>query len=163
MSNCWRYKKKSICSIKDIPKEFQGDNITEVQIIYRITNKTNGEYYLGKRILFNNIKKKLSQKRRLELGLDKRTRYEYFKQESVTKGKTIGWQDYYGSSKNEYWNECVNTLGHDKFDREILMFVEGKTKAAFYEAKYLFSDEGMMNDKCMNLNILSKFFKNKLK
>jgi len=43
------------------------------------------------------------------------------------------------------------------------MFVEGKTKAAFYEAKYLFSDEGMMNDKCMNLNILSKFFKNKLK
>lgn len=152
MSNCWRYKKKSICSIKDIPKEFQDS--TELQILYLIRNKVTGHYYVGKKIFFNTKKTRLSKKRKLELGT--RKIYEYKKVES-------DWANYYGSSKNVEWNNMLETLGPDKFDREILMFVEGKTKAAFYEAKYLFSDEGMMNDKCMNLNILSKFFKNKLK
>ena len=106
--------------------------------------------------MFNTRKTKLSKKRRLELGLSNRTKFEYKKVES-------DWVNYNGSSTNKEWNHLLSTLEPDKFDREILMFVEGKTKAAFYEAKYLFSDEGMMNDKCMNLNILSKFFKNKLK
>ena len=154
MSSCWRYKKKSICSIKDIPKEFQDK--TEIQIIYRIQLKINpGVWYFGKKIMFNTKKIKLSKKRRLELGLSNRTKFEYKKVESDR-------VNYNGSSTNKEWNELLNTLEPDKFDREILMFVEGKSKAAFYEAKYLFSDEGMMHPKCMNLNILSKFFKNKL-
>ena len=155
MSNCWRYKKKSICSIKDIPKEFQDKH--EIQIIYKLSMKCFPFYhYFGKKIMFNTRKTKLSKKRRLELGLNNRTKFEYKKVES-------DWVNYNGSSTNKEWNELLDTLEPDKFDREILMFVEGKTKAAFYEAKYLFSDEGMMHDKCMNLNILSKFFKNKLK
>jgi hypothetical protein len=152
MSNCWRYKKKSICSIKDIPKEFQDK--TEIQIIYKITLKVQpGVWYIGKKIMFNTKKSRISKKKKLELKT--RKVFEYKKTES-------NWVNYYGSSTNVEWLHLIETLGHDKFDREILMFVEGKSKAAFYEAKYLFSDEGMMNPKCMNLNILSKFFKNKL-
>ena len=41
--SCWKYKNKSICSIKDIPKEFQDS--TEIQAIYRITCKPTGEFY----------------------------------------------------------------------------------------------------------------------
>jgi hypothetical protein len=152
MSNCWRYKKKSICSINDIPKEFKDSE--EIQILYKITCKPTGNWYIGKKIFFNTKKVRLSKKKKLDLKT--RKVFEYKKVES-------NWANYYGSSTNIEWLHLIDTLGHDKFDREILMFVEGKTKAAFYEAKYLFSDEGMMNDKCMNLNILSKFFKNKLK
>lgn len=133
MSNCWKYKKKSICSIKDIPKEFQ--NSEEIQILYKITCKPTGTWYVGKKIMFNTRKTKLSKKRRLELGLSNRTKFEYKKVES-------DWVNYNGSSTNKEWNHLLTTLEPDKFDREILMFVEGKTKAAFYEAKYLFSDEG---------------------
>ena len=153
MSNCWRYKKKSICSIKDIPKEFKDSQ--ELQILYKITCKPTGQWYIGKKIMFNTKKTKLSKKRRLELGLTNRTKFEYKKVES-------DWYKYNGSSTNKEWNELLATLEPDKFDREILMFVEGKAKAAFYEAKMLFSDEGMMHSKCMNGNILNKFFKSKL-
>ena len=152
MSNCWRYKKKSICSIKDIPKEFQEND--EIQIIYKITCKVNNIYYLGRKIMFHTKKTKLSKKKKLELGT--RKVFEYKKVDS-------DWLNYYGSCKNEDWLNYMDVLGLDKFDREILMFVEGKTKAAYYEAKILFSDEGMMHPKCVNGNILNKFFKSRLK
>ena len=152
MSNCWRYKKKSICSIKDIPKEFQEND--EIQIIYKITCKVNNMYYLGRKIMFHTKKTRLSKKKKLELNT--RKVFEYKKVDS-------DWLNYYGSCKNEDWLNYMDVLGLDKFDREILMFIEGKTKAAYYEAKILFSDEGMMHPKCVNGNILNKFFKSRLK
>lgn len=153
MSNCWRYKKKSICSIKDIPKEFQDKN--ELQILYCISMKCAPFYkYYGKKIMFHTKKTRLSKKRKLELKT--RKIFEYKKVDS-------DWLNYHGSCKNEEWLNYMSVLGLDKFDREILMFVEGKTKAAYYEAKLLFSDEGMMHPNCVNGNILNKFFKSKLK
>lgn len=152
MSDCWRYKRKSICSIKDIPKEFQNND--EIQIIYKITCKVNNMYYIGRKIMFYTKKIKLSKKRKLELNT--RKIFEYKKVDS-------DWLNYYGSCKDKDWLHMMEALGLDKFDREILMFVHGKSKAAFYEAKLLFSDEGMMHSKCVNGNILNKFFKNKLK
>lgn len=152
MSNCWRYKKKSICSIKDVPKEYKDSE--DLQIIYRITCKVKPfQYYIGKKIFYFTKKTKLSKKRKLELNT--RKVYEYKKVES-------DWATYNGSSTNKEFNNLLDTLGPDKFDKEILMFVQGKTKAAYYEAKYLFSDIGMMNPLCLNGNILNIFFKSKL-
>lgn len=148
---CWKYKKKSVCSINDIPKEFQDS--TEVQIIYKITAKSTGQYYIGKKILYNKVKSKLSKKRKLQLKT--RKTFEY-------KIKESNWFSYYGSSTNTIFHELLETLGPDGFEREIIMFVEGKTKAAWEEVVLLCSKEGMMHPKCLNLNVLNRFFKKTL-
>lgn len=149
----WRYKNKIITSLKDIPKEYQDKD--NVQIIYKISTKSKPYcFYIGKKILFFKKKVKLSKKRKLELNT--RKIYEYKISES-------NWLTYNGSSTNKEFINMLNTLSPEGFDREILKFVEGKTMAAFYEAKYLFSDEGMMHPNCMNNTILNKFFKSKLK
>ena len=148
----WKYKGKIITSLKDIPKEYQEKE--NIQIIYKITAKAKPHcHYIGKKILFNRKKTKLSKKKKLELGT--RRIYEYKISES-------NWLTYYGSSTNKEFINMLNTLGPEGFEREILMFVEGKMMAAFYEAKFLFSDEGMMHPNCMNNTILNKFFKSKL-
>jgi len=151
MSN-WKYKGKIISSLEDIPEEFKKkDNI---QIIYKITAKTKPYcHYIGKKILFNKTKVRLSKKRKLELKT--RKVFEY-------KIKESNWLTYYGSSTNKEFINMLNTLGPVGFEREILMFVEGKMMASYYEAKFLFSDEGMMHPNCMNNTILNKFFKSKL-
>ena len=153
--NRWRYRKKLISSIEDLPTEYK--LLKDLHIIYKISfvNPENNEklYYIGKKILFNKRKVKLSKKRKLELKTRKTFEYQI---------KESDWSNYYGSSTNKIFRDLRDKLGDDKFEREIIMFVEGKTKAAFYEAKILFSSEGMMHPKCLNLNILNKFFKNKL-
>lgn len=152
MSN-WKYKGKIITSLKDIPKEYQ--NKDNIQIIYKITTKKKPYcFYIGKKILFFKKKTKLSKKKKLELNT--RRVYEYKISES-------NWLTYYGSSTNKEFINMLNTLNREDFEREILMFVEGKMMASFYEAKYLFSDEGMMHPNCMNNTILNKFFKSKLR
>lgn len=156
MSDCWKYKNKDICSVDDIPEEFR--LASKLHMIYKITSTNpdfkeyKNHYYIGKKIFLNTTRVRLTKKRKLELNT--RKVFEF-------KVKESNWKDYYGSSTHEVFKRLLTNKKYLK--REILMFVDGKTEASFYEAKYLFSDEGMMNDKCMNLNILNKFFKSKLK
>lgn len=147
--SCWKYKNKDICSIDDIPKEYK-DSL-EIQIIYKISY--GNKFYIGKKIFYNKKKVRLSKKKKLDLKTRKVFEYQI---------KESNWANYYGSSTNQEFKEILDKVGPDKMNREILMFVEGKMKAAFYEAKYLFSDKGMMHKDCLNLTILNKFFKTKL-
>lgn len=132
--------------MSDIPKSFQ--NCDDLQIIYRITNKVTGRMYIGKKIIFNNVKQKLSQKKRKELKT--RKIYEYLKKES-------NWMSYYGSS-NELTEE-IKLLGPDKFEREILEFVQGKKRATYREVVWLIKENCIISEKYYNSNILGRFFK----
>jgi len=145
--DCWQFKGKNICSTEDLPKKYQ--NNEQVHIIYKIS--IGDKYYIGKKILMNKVKKKISKKERLEANTKKVFKYEY---------KSSNWLQYTGSSKDIEFLSLLKSSKNIK--REILMFVEGKYLAAFYEAKYLFADEGMLHPNCLNKNILSRFFKTKI-
>lgn len=144
----WKYKKKYIKSLKDIPKEF----IEFEHFIYKITCKVNGRFYIGKKILFNNKKIKLSKKKRKELKT--RRLFEYKKVES-------DWLNYYGSSKELL--EEINILGIDKFDREIIQFVKNKRQATAWELYWIIKSDALISDLGYNGNILGRIFKSHFK
>lgn len=139
----WKYKKKTICSIKDIPKEYRD----YTQIIYKITCKPTGKIYIGKKILYNNKKKVLSKKRKLELKT--RAKYEYTTVES-------DWLNYWGSSKELL--EDMKILGPDKFTREIIQFVKGKKQATAWELYWIIKTDALISDLGYNGNILGRIF-----
>ncbi len=140
----WKYKKKTICSIKDIPDEFK----EYTGFIYKIYNTITKRIYIGKKILYNNKKKVLSKKRKLELKT--RAKYEYTTVES-------DWLNYWGSSKELL--EDMKTLGPDKFTREIIQFVKGKKQATAWELYWIIKTDALISDLGYNGNILGRIFK----
>lgn len=142
----WKYKKKLIHKLSDIPNQYS--NCDDLQIIYRIKNKVTGKMYIGKKILFNRTKVRLSLKKRKELKT--RKIYEYRIKES-------NWMKYYGSSKD--LNDDLSILGPDKFEREILEFVQGKKKATYRELVWLVKENAIISNDYYNSNILGRFFK----
>jgi len=132
----WKYKGKNI----KIPKDVD-------HFIYIIRNKITNKWYVGKKILFNTKKVKLSKKKRLELGT--RKMYEYIKKES-------DWKLYYGSSQDV--KDDIKKYGIENFEREILKFVKGKKQATAWELYYIFK-MGFPDEKSYNGNILGRIFK----
>lgn len=138
----WLYKKKLVHSLSDLPKG------THDHFIYMIINKTNGRRYIGKKILFNKTKKKISKK----VISEKKTRKRV---EIIT--KESNWKTYYGSSKELL--DDLSILGEDKFERHILELVEGKKKASYRELVHLIKNNVLGNELYYNSNILGRFFK----
>ena len=88
----WTYQGKEIT---EIPDEYEG-------FVYLITNLTNNQKYIGKKLAkFKNTKPPLKGKK------NKRRGY-----------KESDWRTYWGSS--DRLNADVASLGEDKFTREIL-------------------------------------------
>ena len=140
----WKYKRKSIVKLGDIPKEFKD----YTAFVYKITCKATGKFYIGKKTLYNKRKKVLSKKRKLELKT--RAKYEYLIIES-------DWIKYWGSSKELL--EDIDILGTDKFDREIIQFVKGPKQATAWELYYIFKYNALLSELGYNGNILGRIFK----
>ncbi len=136
--------KKTYFSIEDFPEDTFG-------FIYIVKHVPTGVCYIGKKVLYHNVKKKLTKKELAEQTGPGR--------KSATKvvAKESDWKTYYGSAKPIL--ELIKGGKQEEFTREILKLVPNKKLLTYYECKFLFQygvlehPEGYFND-----NILGKFF-----
>ncbi len=121
----WTYKGKEVV---DIPPEFIG-------FVYLITNTTNDRKYIGK---------KLTQFKRSKKPLKGRTNKRRYTVES-------DWKDYYGSS--DELTADVETLGKDKFTREIMFWCTSKSELSYIEAREQFTHKVLESKQWYNGHI----------
>jgi len=119
--------------------------------IYKITNLTDGKFYVGKKVFWNNKKHKLTKKQLAEqTGPGRKSSHEIIRTES-------DWKTYWGSNKQLLAD--IKTLGEDHFECLILQICKTKKQLTYYEMHYqcifgcLVSSSLSYND-----NILGKFF-----
>lgn len=135
---------KFINAIEDFPHNTFG-------FIYMITNKETGQFYIGKKFLYHNKKKKLTKKEIAEqTGPGRKSTTKIIQCES-------DWSTYWGSSKELL--KDIKDLGVDKFNREILYFARDKKELTYYEIKYQILENVLISPLSYNDNILGKFYK----
>lgn len=118
----WTYKGKEV---KEIPDDIEG-------FVYIITNLTNNKKYIGKKLAkFKTTKPPLKGRK------NKRRGY-----------KESDWRDYWGSS--DKLNEDVQTLGTDKFTREILYYCNSRGLMSYLEAREQFERRVLESDDYYN-------------
>ena len=118
----WTYKGKKI---DQIPEEYEG-------FVYLITNTTNNQKYVGKKLAkFKTTKPPLKGKK------NKRRGY-----------KESDWKDYWGSS--DRLNADVNQVGAEKFTREILYLCKGRGEMSYIEAREQFDRRVLETDEYYN-------------
>ena len=118
----WTYRGKELT---EIPEEYEG-------FVYLITNLTNNQKYIGKKLAkFKTTKPPLKGKK------NKRRGY-----------KESDWRDYYGSS--DRLNADVAALGSDKFTREILYLCKGRGEMSYIEAREQFDRRVLETDDYYN-------------
>jgi hypothetical protein len=110
---------------------YQGAIVTElpeecVGFVYIITNTLSGKKYIGKKLAkfsrttYKTVKLKNGKKKKKKI-----------------RGKIESdWQEYWGSSPN--LTADINTLGKDKFTREILHYCKSKSETSYIEAREQF-------------------------
>ena len=125
---------------------YRNESVTElptdcVGFVYLITNTENGRMYVGKK-----------------LSRFKTTRYKMHTQKNGKKMRkkikgavSSDWQDYYGSS--DQLNRDVETLGKDRFRREILYYCRSKAELNYVEAREQFARKVLESDQYYNGHI----------
>ena len=125
---------------------FKGSIVNElpedcVGFVYLITNTVTGRKYIGKK-----------------LAKFSKTTYKTVKLKNGTKKKKkirgkieSDWQTYYGSSPN--LTADINTLGTDKFTREILYYCKSKSETSYIEAREQFDRKVLESDEYYNGHI----------
>jgi hypothetical protein len=141
----WLYNDKEVSCLDDFPADTYG-------FIYMVTHIPSGFSYIGKKVLYHNVKKKLTKKQLAEqTGRGRKSTTEVISKES-------DWKTYYGSAKPIL--ELIKGGRQDEFERTILHLVPNKKLLTYYECKYLFT-YGVLEepDKWYNDNVLGKFFR----
>jgi hypothetical protein len=142
--NNWLYNEKVIENIEDFPQDTFG-------FIYIVTHKPSGVSYIGKKVLYYNVKKKLTKKELAEqTGPGRKSATKVVVKES-------DWKTYYGSAKPIL--ELIKGGKQEEFTRKILQLVPNKKLRTYYECKFLFK-YGVLEHplEYFNDNILGKFF-----
>lgn len=107
------------------PQEYQG-------FVYMITDLTNDKKYIGKKFFWKPKTLPITKTRKRRV----KTRVE------------SDWRNYYGSSKEVL--QLVESNGKDKYKREILRLCLTKGDCSYYEAKYQFEYDVLLNDEFYN-------------
>ena len=107
------------------PEEYQG-------FVYMITDLTNDKKYIGKKFFWKPKTLPITKTRKRRV----KTRVE------------SDWRNYYGSSKEVL--QLVESNGKDKYKREILRLCLTKGDCSYYEAKYQFEYDVLLNDEFYN-------------
>jgi hypothetical protein len=140
----WLYNEKVIQNIEDFPQDTFG-------FIYIVTHKPSGISYIGKKVLYHNVKKKLTKKELAEqTGPGRKSAIKVVVKES-------DWKTYYGSAKPIL--ELIKGGKQEEFTREILQLVPNKKLLTYYECKFLFK-YGVLEHplEYFNDNIQGRFF-----
>jgi len=103
---------------------FEGPSAQHYGFVYLITNLVTGKKYVGKKLFW-------FKKTRQVKGKKKRYLAE------------SDWKTYYGSSK--LLQSDIDTIGVDKFKREILHLCKNKGECSYYEAKEQFDRAVLFN------------------
>jgi hypothetical protein len=98
-----------------------------VGFVYNITNLTTGRQYIGKKLA------KFSKTSYKTVTLKNGTK----KKKKIKSKIDSDWMEYYGSSIE--LNKDVESLGKDKFAREILFFCKSKAECSYIEAREQFT------------------------
>lgn len=119
--------------------------------VYKITNLTDGKFYIGKKVFWNNKKHKLTKKQLAEQsGPGRKPTHEVIRTES-------DWKTYWGSNKQLLAD--IKTLGEDHFECLILHVCKTKKQLTYYEMHYQCKFECLVSPSLSyNDNILGKFF-----
>ena len=127
----WTHKDQPV---SELPTDCAG-------FVYLITNTVSGRMYVGKK-----------------LSKFKTTRYKMHTQKNGKKVRKkirgavdSGWQDYYGSS--DQLNKDIESLGRDRFLREILYYCRSKAELNYVEAREQFSRKVLESDLYYNGHI----------
>lgn len=142
---------------KETLKEY--DNVEKfpencIGFVYKITNIKTGKFYIGRKSLYSNTKKRLTKKELAEL--EGPGRKPTFKREI----KESNWINYWGSNKT-ILEEIKNHGIHD-FRREILKFCFNKKQLTYWEMHFQCVEGVLLSDKSYNDNVLAKFFRKDL-
>ena len=125
-----------------------------VGFVYKITNIKTGKFYIGKKSLFSNVRKKLTKKELAEYsGPGRKPTKKLVTSES-------NWLDYWGSNKGIL--QEIREEGTDNFRKEILKFCFNKKQLTYWEVHYQCVNEVLLTDKSYNDNVLAKFFRKDL-
>ena len=127
----WIYKNEPV---EQLPEECVG-------FVYIITNTISGRMYVGKK-----------------LARFKTTRYKMHTQKNGKKVRkkirgavASDWQEYYGSS--DQLNRDVESIGRDRFRREILYYCRSKAECNYIEAREQFARKVLESDQYYNGHI----------
>lgn len=125
-----------------------------VGFVYKITNIKTGKFYIGKKSLYSNTKKKLTKKELAEHEGPGR------KPTSKRVIKESNWLDYWGSNKTIL--EEIKQGGVQDFRKEILKFCFNKKQLTYWEVHFQCKEEVLFSDKSYNDTVLGKFYKGDL-
>lgn len=92
--------------------------------VYRITNKVTGKHYIGKKLFWFKKTKVLKGKKKRYLALS-------------------DWKTYYGSSPALH--KDIELHGVESFERTILKLCKNKGECSYYEAKFQFDHDVLLN------------------
>ena len=127
----WTYQNTIV---EELPEDCVG-------FVYLITNSISGRKYIGKK-----------------LAKFSKTTYKVVKLKNGTKKKKkirskidSDWREYYGSSPN--LQKDIDTLGKDKFTREILYYCTSKAQCSYIEAREQFTNKVLESDDWYNGHI----------
>lgn len=116
----WLYNEKVIDKIEDMPQDTFG-------FIYIVKHRPTGKAYIGKKVLYHNVKKKLTKKEIAEqTGPGRKSATKVVVKES-------DWKNYYGSAKPIM--ALIKDGKQEEFTREILQLVPNKKLLTYYECK----------------------------
>ena len=125
-----------------------------IGFVYKITNIQTGKFYIGKKSLYSNVRKKLTKKELAEYsGPGRKPTKKLVTSES-------NWLDYWGSNKGIL--QEIKEEGTDSFRKEILKFCFNKKQLTYWEVHYQCVNEVLLSDKSYNDNVLAKFFRKDL-
>ena len=138
----WLYLNKVINSIEDLPENTYG-------FIYKVISP-NGKFYIGKKSLYHNVKKKLTKKELAEQsGPGRKATTKRIQKES-------DWATYWGSNKEIL--EEIKSKGNLAFTRKIIKMVRTKKELTYWETAYQ-CKYNVLFVNSYNDNVLGKFFK----
>lgn len=141
--NNWLYKGSQL------PENVENDYIG---FVYKITNKTNGKFYIGKKNFQLNKRKKLGKKALASLPVTRGR-----KPSSIVSKVNSGWREYWGSSKPLL--EDIKNIGEDKFIREILVLCSTKKQLTYFEFHFQAKYDVLFTSDSYNDTIQGRFFR----